>query len=140
MIHYLKGCWKLWKIGFDLQACDDVYLLQGALKHFLYAERKAIHETEQASVFEPKYLGRPWIIQHLPQFSEAVHARIRGIRTHLDSRIPRIRIIKKIPPASPKIYSDLSAHSQNNPFLQNNEALFLTYTGDIDGVDYCEKS
>lgn len=136
----MKGCWKLWKIGFDLQSCDDVYQLQGILNHFLSAERKEIRKAEQASIFEPKYLERPRIIQRLPQFSEAVHARIREIRVHQDSKRSVIRPVRKKKPSSPKKNFDLPRFCPDGSFLRNNEALFLTFTGDISEVDHCNES
>jgi hypothetical protein len=140
MLQYMKGCWKLWKIGFDLQSCDDVYLLQGALKYFLYAERKEIQEAEQASIVEPKYLRRPRIIQRLPQFSEAVHARIREIRVLQDSKLSGIRPVSKKKPLAPKENFDAPRFRPDGSFLRNNEALFLTFTGNIPGIDHCNES
>jgi hypothetical protein len=136
----MKGCWKLWKIGFDLQSCDDAYHLQGALKYFLYAERKEIQEAGQASIVEPKYLRRPRIIQHLPQFSEAVYARIREIRIHQDSKLSGIRPVKTKRPLIPQQDFDFPRFCPDDSFLRNNEALFLTFTGNIPGIDHCDES
>ena len=93
MITYLKGLWRLWKIRFDIRACQDIYFLRRTLEYFMHAEGKYMSGHGSSCFIASLPLGRPLIVSRLPQFSEILHDQIQNLRQMHDSRLATYRLV-----------------------------------------------
>lgn len=136
LYYYFKGIYRLFKISFAIQDCEEIYFLQDTMKLFMRAENKTFQYGSRGNDFElyPRTIMRPRIISRLPQFSEALHYRIQELRAEQDSQLSKYRVYKKKAVMSPKQRHSLLSLDEKS-FFSNNEALLLTYPGHISGLD-----
>lgn len=136
MLHYLKGLCRLCRIGFAIQGCENIYYLQGTLKLFLCAENKTFQYESRDNECAPslRTITQPWIVSRLPQFSEALHERIRELRAEQEVQLSKYRVLRKKRVLVPCRGRSLLSLDQE-AFFRNNEALLLTYPDHISGLD-----
>lgn len=135
MWKYLRCLALIRKIGFSASTCSNIYHLQILLPLFMEAEGKVFTEENGKRIIQAKPLGSTWVVSRLPQFSEVIHERIQKLREHYDAKLSRERVL-------PKHQAFLQKQTRFEPlslskdgFFEHNEALFLTYAGEIPGVD-----
>ncbi len=138
MLKYIQGLWRLRRIRFNLQACEDIHYLRGSLKLFLMAEGKEVRGWGPEQRVAPLPLARSPIVSRLPQFSEILHERIQEIRAKHDSKLSQERIITwELGLSSTPRPALLSL--EKDAFFRNNEAILLTHPKHIPEMDGPEK-
>ncbi len=135
MWKYLKCLALIRKMGFTASTCNNIYHLQILLPLFMEAEGKVFTEENGKRIIQTKPLGRSWIVPRLPQFSEVIHERIQNLREQYDAMLSRERILPKRQVCFQEQTHFGPLSLAKDAFLRHNEALFLTYTGEIPGVD-----